>query len=303
MIRALRLSDLPRQFLLGQLDGKDLVCTHAALRAPRARLSYGDLARWAMPASRDHRAVAVLQGGRIEALVMLRARGAPSAWEVAHLFASAKGYLELDDLIAAGTGAAARMGAERLFLRSPSDGPACGAAERAGFRRAFSEELFTGLLRSAASAPQGIRPLLPSDVHGVFRLHSAALPASARSAVGMTIDQWAASREQAAGRAEEFVWETEQGLIAWLRLDRWGRSVTIEAVLHPAHNERTAELIDSAAQLAGADAQTRWVVPSYEPVLARTLSARGWRSDSTYEVLVRPVAERVRAPAMAPAQA
>ena len=303
MIRGLRLSDIPRQFLPGRLERKDLVCTHVALHAPRARPSYRDLARWAVPASRDHRAVAVLQNGRLEALVMLRARSAPSAWEIAHAFASARGYLELDELIAAGTRTAAAMGAERLFLRSPSDGPACGPAERAGFRRAFSEELFAGLLALTAGAGRGLRPLLPSDLHGVFRLHSAALPTSARSAVGMTLEQWTASREPTAGRAEEFVWETEHGLIAWLRLDRWGSSVTIEAVLHPGHDARAAELIDGAAQLAGADARARWVVPSYEPTLARTLSRRGWRSDGTYEVFVRPVAERVRASAMAPAQA
>ena len=303
MIRTLRLSDVPWQLLPGRLESKDLVSTHVTLQSPRDRLSQIEMARWTMSPSRRREAIGAFEDGRLEAVVVVKARREPTAWEVARLFSSARGYAQLDELVTAGVRAAGRRGADRLFLRSPSMGPACGPAERTGFRRAFTEEVFAGMLSGSSASDLGLRRLQASDIHGVFRLHTAALPASARPAVGMTLDQWTAGREQAVGRAEEFVWDAERGLMAWLCLDRRGDEATIEAVLHPDHSSRAQELVEGAAEIAGRETHVRWIVPSHEPALAKVLDARGWRSDGRYDVYVRPVARRVREPSMVPAQA
>ena len=89
----------------------------------------------------------------------------------------------------------------------------------------------------------------------------------------MTLDQWTAGREQAAGRTEEFVWDAERGLAAWLCLDRRGDETTIEAVLHPDHSSRAQELVEGAAGIVDRKTHARWIVPSYEPALAKALDA------------------------------
>lgn len=303
MIRTLRLSDLPRQLFSGQLHSNDLVSTHLSLHSRHRRFSQVDLARWAMPTPRQKQTIGAFERSLLVAVALIQPRSHASAWEVAHLFSSAQGYAQLDDLMRAGASAAARHGADRLFLLSPDPGPAVRPAERTGFRRVFAEQVFTGLLSNSTTSEVTLRRVERSDVYKVFRLHAAALPSSARQAVGITLEQWAAARERATGRTEEFVWDTKQGLMAWLWLNRHGTSVTVEAMLHPACADRAGDLVEGAAQVAGYGTRAKWIVPGYEPFLAKALSRRGWRPDNRYDVFVRPIASRVEDLAMIPAQA
>ena len=69
----------------------------------------------------------------------------------------------------------------------------------------MSETLYRG--RSAGTSygngplfDARMRPMEPSDDHGLFRLYNAATPAPVRSLVAMTFDQWRACREQRGGQ-------------------------------------------------------------------------------------------------------
>ncbi len=303
MIRSFRLSDLPRQLLPGRLATNDLVCTRVSLPWPRHRLSQLELARWAILASRHQKVLTAIDNGRVEGIALVQARHKPSASEVAHLFASARGYAQLDALMLGCVRSAAQSGADRLFLRSPAGGPAAGPAVRLGFQRAFAEELFGGLMPQPRSTDLTLSPLNSADLHGVFRLHAAALPAPARPAIGLTLDQWIAAREEVGGRKEEFVCATGNSTLAWLSINRLSHVTIVEAILHPDHPTLADSLVDETARIISQTLPVRWIVPSHEPALSRALQARGWNSHGTYDVFVRTLAQRAQEPTLVPAQA
>ncbi len=219
MIRSLRLSDIPGQFLPGRLASTDMAATRATLQAQAGRLSQWELARWAAPGAPRRAAIGAFDAGALQALALIRTRRSPTVWEIARLFCSAHGYAELEELMAACVGEARRRGADRLFLQTPQAGGARGAAERTGFLRAFTREVFAGALRPVPGQELRLRRLRPGDEHALFRLHTASAPPVARAAMGVTLEQWAAAREPAARRAKEFVWDDGHRLAGWLRLD------------------------------------------------------------------------------------
>ena len=303
MIRALRLVDIPRQLLSGRLASRDLVYTRGTLGSPNPRLTNLNAARYGMPRARGYKAIGAFEDQRLEALAVLRSRSGPSAWEVARLFASASGYAQLDSLLSAAGAAAASSGAERLLLRSPMEGPAMAPALRAGFQRAFAEELFVGSLVRTHETAMSLRPFNARDTQELFRLHLITAPPTARLAIGMTIGQWSASREESAGATQEFVCDSDRGIGAWVRIDSKGREITLEALLHPDLAPLSQTLIESAARVVGSTTQARWIVPTHQPQMARALTQRNWSAHGSYEIASKPIAIRVHQPAMTPAQA
>ena len=304
MIRSYRVTDAPRQFLPGRLASRDMVRTRAAMGFAPRMLTRMDAARCALPAARMRRSFGAFERGRLEALAVLQARRGASAWEVAGLFASAFGYVQLDELLTMAASAVGEVGVERLFLRCEEESPVMDCSQRAGFRRAFTEELFEGTISPADGGTMILRPLRRGDANQVFRLQVATAPIPARPAIGLTMSEWEASKEDAEGEAtREFVCDTEQGLSAWARLDRGERGLTVEAMLHPDRTDLADALIESVARAAGRGGAARWIVPTSQPRLAKGLADRGWRPRGEYAVLLKPIAQHARQPAMTPAQA
>ena len=96
--------------------------------------------------------------------------------------------------------------------------------------------------------------------------------------------------------------DTERGISAWARLDRDSDSLLVEAALHPDFPALAPMLIEGVARIAHSE-HARWIVPTHQPYLVQALADRGWRSESLYEVSVKPIAQRVRQPYMTPVQA
>ena len=303
MIRRSRITDAPCLLLQGRLNSRDLVYTRASLGRGNRKLSRLAAACYSMSNGSFQKVLGSFENGWLEALVIMQTRKAATAWEVSGCFSSSRGYSQLDELLLAAAAAAGESGAERLFLRCAPKGPACGPAQRAGFHYAFSEELLTGRLRPAQQTPMHFRPVRDSDTHDVFRLQMATAPVAARPAIGLTITEWTASKEASPGRTREYVCDTEHGLSAWARLDTTSDSVTVEATLHPELSGLAPMLVEGMARVVGHESPARWIVPLYQPYLASALADRGWQSNSTYEVSVKPVARHVRQPAMTPVQA
>ena len=303
MIRRFRMTDAPCQLLQGRLNSRDLVYTRASIGHGNRKLTRVTAACYSMSNGPRQKVLGSFENGWLEALVIVQMRKAATAWEVSSFFASSRGYSQLDELLVAAAAAVGEAGAERLFLRCAAEGAACGPAQRAGFHYAFSEELFVGRLRSTQGTPMHFRPVRESDTHDVFRLQMATAPIAARPAIGLTLREWAASREPSPGRTREYVCDTERGISAWARLDRTNDSTTVEATLHPDLPGLAPMLVEGLARVVGRDSPARWVVPQYQPYVASALSGHGWQSDSTYEVSVKPIARRVRQPSMTPVQA
>ncbi len=171
---------------------------------------------------------------------------------------------------------------------------------------AYTEETFV-LGRSMSTevdAPAlALRPVLPADMHGLFRLYNASTPAHVRPMLGLTFDQWRDALEQPNGKPREYVWETAGQVRAWLRLAHRKNGLEVDALLHPDHGGQALALSAAAARLAKAHGSVVWVVPSYQPALSLALQRRGWGQAGTYALMARSAASRVREPGLMPVQA
>ena len=306
MIRQLRLTDLLTQILPGRLAVDDCAVTRDEIGTPPRRLTPAQIAAWSLSPSAGAHPIVAGTHTRLDALAVLRTRCGPKAWEVAHLFAADGRDDDVASVLQQAASFASKKRGERLFLRLPYESGAQLIAQSTGFREAFTEDVYR-LPRPMSGdlhAPSlNVRPPLPSDTYGIFRLYSAVSSSSTRSAVGLTLDQWQDACERPRGDVREYVWEHNQHVAAWVRLAHRGGSLTVDAMLHPDEKQMAHALVMIVARLAWGHKESSWVVPSAQPGIAEALRQRGWRRTQTYTMLVRPLAAHVEEPRLAAASA
>ncbi|MDE2765261.1 MAG: hypothetical protein OXI25_02360 [Chloroflexota bacterium] len=305
-VRSLHPLDAPRQLLPGRLAGENLAVVRGQAGRPPERLTPARLVRRSAAPRSAGRAVVSVDGALLDALVEARPRSGPRSWEVARLFAKDNGERLPGALFDLCASRVAEGGGERLFLRTPLDAEADQAAQRAQFARAHVEEAYRTdkpLRFGAGGATLLLRPALPSDEQALFRLYNATVPASVRSAAGLTVEQWCDSQERAWGEERTYLWEDGGQIRGWVRLAHRGEDLIIDALLHPDETAAAPALAGDAARLAWGHARAVWTVEGYQPALALALKRAGWESGAAYSVLARPVAKRVDEPALALARA
>ena len=297
MIRALQLSDLARCALPGRLAGPDLVRTREALVAPAHRLSVLELARYSAAPTFGQHALVLVEGVRLRALAVARPRRGNRSWELAHLYAASGALVRCGEVLEQCNVSAAQQGAERMFLRLPQDSPLQVMARRSGFSPGFVEEVYQfreGADVASAVPHLRLRPPSSEDRYSLFRLYNACVPASVRSAFGLTFDQWLDSQENLPGRESELVWERDGQVRGWLRIGRHSTMLTVEAMLHPSEGTTASLLCEEVTQLIGRDHSLSWVVPGYQQALAKALRGAGCERRETCTVLVKPLAKAVK---------
>lgn len=195
-----------------------------------------------------------------------------------------------------------------MFLRLVDGSPAITVARRAGFFPSHRETLYRGSPRASEygrgllDANSRLRPRAPQDDYALFRLYNATTPVSVRQLSGMTLDQWAASRERAPGRLRELVFDVEADLIGSVRTSTPRLAAAAFAVeLHPDYIALTPDIVDYAVRQLSRSIGVICVVPEYAPHLTRPLEDRGFEAQTQLVVLVKSMARRVaeRAPAQA----
>ena len=247
--------------------------------------------------------------GRIRAVCAARPRSAPKSWEVSMLRADSVDEWAIVEMLERVSAACAEGGAERVFLRTESEGDVPPIARAAGFFPAFRETLYAGAVPEDAGARRGLldaqarlRKRLPSDDYGLFRLYSAAAPVSTRQLAGMTLEQWAASQERAPGRADERVLESEGAIVGWTAARRGFGSGGLDMLIRP----DCAALADGMAEAAlGALAGVRRAIaltPDYAPGVGEALERRGFVPEAEFAVLIKSAARTVARLAAAPAR-
>ncbi len=306
MIREFRLTDLPRHLMTGGLASHDLAHPREALLTPEHRASLFELARQGLGSSARHHALAALEAGRIIAVAALRPRSGPRAWELAHLYTPPTEAAHCEALLERCGAWVGGRGAERLFLRVVAHTPLQETAYRSGFFPVHTDRVYERPGGTAAAESPSIlhlRPLTPQDTYAIFRLYLAGVPPAVRSAYGVTVNQWCDAQETPLGTVEQYGWERDGQLLAWLRVVSHGESLTLEALLHPDVGSAAPQFLDAAINRLG-DARSRpaWVVPDHQTALLDALEHAGWERTHTYTVTVKSVAKRAEQAAMAPAR-
>ena len=197
---------------------------------------------------------------------------------------------------------AAAAGAERVFLRLADGCAAIALARRAGFFPCYGETLYRAApvpsesSRGLFDADSRLRVRAPSDDYALFRLYNAAAPVSVRQMYGMTLEQWAASRERAPGRLRERVFDDAAELKGVVRTSapRLGAAI-LDVELHPDYIALAPDFADCGLRELSGARSAMCVVPEYAPHMARALEARGFSAEARFAVLVKTMARRAAA--------
>lgn len=240
------------------------------------------------------------RGGRIRAVCSARPRSGPKSWEVNLLRADSVDEWAIVEMLERVSAACAEGGAERVFLRADADGDVPSIARAAGFFSRTRETLYVGGVPQDA-APSGLlsagarlRKRLPSDDHALFRLYCAAAPVGLRQLAGMTLDQWAASRERAPGRADERVLEMRDGALAgYIATRRWFGTGVLEMVVRPDCAALTDEMADAALRSLAGVRRAVALAPEYAPQTGAALERRGFVPKAELATLIKSAARTV----------
>lgn len=306
MIRGLRLADVLLQLIPGRLSLKDLAVPRSAMVGKASMLTRAQVARRAATPNPNQHEIIAAEGGRLRAMIVLKCRSGPRSWEVAHLYCDGRLEEHLPGLLERSMGLVASKRGERLFLRVAKGTPAEGIAEGCGFRPLLVEDVYSmerPMVTDSDSHMLELRPPMPADAYGIFRLYNAAYPASARSGIGVTLDQWQDSVEQGVGKVREYLWTHEDTVRAWVRFDQVRHVLLIDAMVHPDQSREVPGLVAYVARLAWGHRQPVWIVPGHQHAVARTLIERGWARKETYTLMARTAATPVEEPALAAARA
>ena len=189
----------------------------------------------------------------------------------------------------------ARRGGHRVFVRVQKDDHLIDDFRVVGFVPCGGELLYKG--RRGASnngRPGRLRKKLPEDDYNLFRLYNASTPLEVRCVVGMTFDQWMASRERSRRRCREVVWEENGQVRGWLRAVPHSGVTLLLAMVPPEEKAVTAELLDFGLSSMCRTDMVLCLVPGHQAVIANLLERRGFAVVGEYATLVRSMVTVVR---------
>lgn len=307
MIRVLRPLDLPALAGFHKHASGNLARSRDLLAAAQAEPGTAGLllADWRVPARR--RTWIATEGRRPIGLVSIRRGSLPASWEIDRLILPADDRL-IDicgHLLRSVSLNCSNLGIQRLYLRLPADHPVVKGVAQAGFVW-YGEELVLHYQHPVrdrvAEAPDGLRQRVPADDHGIYRLYNQTVPARVRQSEAVTFQEWLATA-RLVRHAEQWILESLDGVEAWLRVGRRGRSGSIEALYSPAAAKQLPDLLAFAIGRLAGQTEAWGLVGAYQPELARLLLERGFDDAGRSAVFVKHLAARIPASGLVPARA
>ena len=307
-IRTLRTTDLLWYLIDGPRLGPSLAQTwdrvgNGVDGPPSPRSVAGSLA---LHRERERGSV-LTEGLHLRALASVRTRSGPKAWEVHLLNLPPEIDREGIELLERLCVLAGEHGGERVFLRLPALNRVVDLAREAGFVRCAQETLYRreAMPPVGASEESGIRPIAPSDAYNVFLLYDRCVPSRVKWEYAMTFDEWSHALESPGKRVREGVYEDRGSVLGWARVGSGRQSVnSLEAMMHPSEDATAWDsLVSWALRQGRASAPFLSLVPSHQPEQERALERAGFMPVRQYQLMVKPLAVRVKESALAPARA
>lgn len=244
------------------------------------------------------------EGGRITSLVSAVPASGNTAWRIDHMVVGETG-LDVGTLLGKVTAEAGRRGAERVLLSIPDEWQLMDSASRGGFRPSMEVRVLTLGGRAALIGEEfetAFRPRAADDDVPLFDLYRRATPSEARFAMGLTMSQWKDSQESQGSGTTEHVLDGENGIAAWVRLDRERRRVRVRLTVDPSWKGDPRSLIAFVLGEIGSRSLW-WEAPGHQESLGSLLEQIGLETAGVYHLMVKVMAVHLEAPEMAPAQA
>ena len=308
MIRCANPLDFPRIALLRDPGKSNRAYTLSSLRKKKSfGLSLIEVSKASLTARGESCVWVCSLNSRVVGIAAARQRSGPQSWEVTHLFLMPEGESDFPELLDKIAQTAASNGAHKVFIRLRRDDPLVDLGRLSGFFPCVPEILYKGLpppkdSRHSVSLdefPQSLRRKVQSDEHDLFRLYNAAVPSEIRRVIGMTLEQWKASRERRNGRGEEFVLTNSDTLRGWLMSVQQSSIGQISAMIHPDNEGLLASVVEFGLEHLRGTKAVYCLVPEYQIALQRVLSDRGFEAVSDYITLVKSMTVTVQEQARA----
>ena len=309
MIHTLRSTDLLMALLGNSRIGADCAQTwdKVGVTSPSA-LSFASLAKGlALHGDSEWYSIST-DGMQLQGLASVRPRSGPIAWEVDRFCLSPEVEREGVALLERLCAVAGEHGGQRVFLRLPALSPVVGLAKEAGFIHCTQETLYRleSLTSPLPDACELIRPLRRPDEFSVFRLYNQCVPARVRLVYALTFDEWSHALEPFGKRTRQGVYETGGSLRGWARVgsDKQNAVNTLEVMAHPGEEAGVwDDLVSWGLQQGRAMSPFLSLAPYYQPTQGLALERRGFTPVREYQLMVKPMAVRVKDSALAPARA
>ena len=307
VIRALRPTDVMAYVLFRHRLDKELeVETRGPWHPLRLVPEVAGLLDRSFPLSTGHESWVRIEQGEILGLVSARRREGADIWDVDQLtvLPAPDAGRTVAQLLERLLGAAVNEGIHKVFLRLPEGDPALDWVRQVGFYPYCREELYyRGELPSLHRPPTvpGLRARRPADHQPLFQLYSAIVPFRVRQAEAMTLhewrwlDGWAHRRvgiDLIRGSARcDFVLSGEVRPIAWLRVDRKERQLTL--LTDSSWTDEPTDLLTyGMAQLGGG--KPAWCsVRDYQSGQSAALHELGFTLVGRFVLFARALAVRV----------
>jgi hypothetical protein len=272
------------------------------------------LEQWFSFATGRHTWISV-RGATLRGLISARKRGSKAAWEIDCLIDAAEDDPSvLTGLLDQVADDAGRAGAEKVFLRLPSDRDVVATACSSGFSAYLTERLLAfdgnrGSLPDAAPAGSGpnsgsgLRRWSRSDAYPTFRLYNRWTPEPVRRVEAATFREWLAARERVSpprGTHQQVI-EGEGRLTGWLRTAAVGELGRFDLMADPPTPELLDAMIDAALARLGEQSALFSLVPEFAGGLRERLEHRGFVEQREFVVLAQQTTQTVRVPQLAPA--
>ncbi len=200
---------------------------------------------------------------------------------------------------------AGRRGAERVLLSIPDEWQLMDSASRGGFRPSMEVRVLTLGGRATLIGEEfetGFRPRMPGDDVPLFDLYRRATPPEARFGMGLTMSQWKDSQESQGRGTVEHVLDGENGIAAWVRLDRERGRVRVRLTVDPSWKGDPRSLIAFVLEET-ASRSLWWEVLGHQESLGNLLEQIGLETAGVYHLMVKALAVHLEAPEIAPAHA
>ena len=301
MIRTPLVTDVVR---IAALRGADWAVRPTAARVGGQRLFSPTAFLWdRFRVRRRSGAWVSVEKGRINGLVSARACSGPTAWMVDHMVTPQWDEKPCCELLETAAAYAGRRGAQRLLLNIPDEWHHVEMVRHSGFIHCAQVFLLTLPGRGPLLGVEPVdafRPRSSGDDHSLFRLYNAATPASVRSRIGVTLEQWKDAQQPRRSGTRELVLEHAGDIKAWLRLDHRRRWTAARLTIHPDWKGDLSSVVALALAAKGSRS-IWWEVPESQETLRLLLERVGFEIAGSYRIMVKSLAARVKEPALASA--
>jgi hypothetical protein len=302
-VRTLLPTDLPALLTHNGLSAENAAYPRERLGAGDSQATLSVVRDQLLAFARQRSAWVSMKRQRLQGLVGARQRGGSAAWEIDYLLDTTPASEITTGLLEYAVAQAGKEGAQKLFLRLPSNSNLLQPAIEAGFIAYQQETLYVCNEAPPPGEPQTpLRLGVASDSYPLFRLYCQATPEPVRRFEAATFDEWHAAQERRWQKnGVQLVQELNGSPSAAIRACRLPQGLMVDLLLDSNASASALPLVWAAVSATESQARPVLVLlPKDAEGVARALEGAGFTAADEFVSLVRRTTKPLALPRKVP---